>query len=110
MRRRHERFQKTSFFSESKRYNIHTMNFEFDPAKSAANQEKHGIDFRRAQALWDDTDLIEIPAKIEDEPRYLVIGRIDGKHWSGVITYRSDAIRIISVRRSRVEEIAIYES
>lgn len=86
------------------------MDFEFDPDKSAANLLKHGIDFRRAQVLWDDPDLIEIPAKIEDEPRYLVIGRIDGKHWSGVITYRSELIRIISVRRSRAEEIAIYES
>ncbi len=85
------------------------MTFEFDPDKSAANLQKHGIDFRRAQALWDDPDLIEIPARTEDEPRSLVIGRIDGKHWSGVITYRSDAIRIISVRRSRAEEIAIYE-
>lgn len=85
------------------------MNFEFDPDKSAANLQKHGIDFRRAQALWDDPDLIEIPAKTEDEPRYVVIGKIDDKHWSGVITYRSDVIRIISVRRSRAEEIAIYE-
>jgi uncharacterized DUF497 family protein len=86
------------------------MSFEFDPDKSVANLQKHGIDFRRAQALWVDPDLIEIPAKTEDEPRYLVIGKIDGKHWSGVITYRSDVIRIISVRRSREEEIAIYES
>ena len=31
------------------------------------------------------------------------------KHWS-VITYRSDKIRIISVRRSRTEEVNIYES
>jgi hypothetical protein len=86
------------------------MSFEFDPDKNATNQQKHGIDFRQAQALWIDPDLIEIPAKTEDEPRYLVIGMIDGKHWSGVITYRSDVIRIISVRRSRAEEIAIYES
>lgn len=86
------------------------MGFEFDPAKSAANLSKHGIDFERAQLLWNDPDMLEIPAKTEDEPRFLVIGRIEGKHWSGVITYRSDTIRIISVRRSRPEEIAIYES
>lgn len=85
------------------------MTFEFNPEKGAATLQKHGIDFRRAQALWDDPDLIEIPAKTEDEPRYLVIDKIDGKHWSGVITYRSDAIRIVSVCRSRPEEIAIYE-
>ena len=44
-----------------------------------------------------------------DEPRYLVIGRIAAKHWSAVITYRSESIRIISVRRSRPEEVALYE-
>jgi len=85
------------------------MNFEFDPEKSAANKLKHGIDFLEAQALWDDPDLIEIPAKTTDEPRFLIIGTVDGKHWSGVITYRGDNVRIISVRRSRSEEVAIYE-
>jgi uncharacterized DUF497 family protein len=86
------------------------MEFEFDPRKSAANKRKHGIDFVEAQALWDDPDLIEIPARTEDEPRFLVVGMIVGKHWSGVITYRDDNIRIISVRRSRKEEVEIYES
>jgi uncharacterized protein len=70
---------------------------------------KHGIDFCEAQALWDDPDFIEIPAITADEPRFLVIGKIDGRHWSGVITYRGDSVRIISVRRSRKEEVNIYE-
>jgi uncharacterized DUF497 family protein len=84
--------------------------FEFDEGKSRANREKHGIDFVQAQAIWNDLDLIEIPALTVDEPRFLVIGRIDGKHWSAVVTYRSENIRLISVRRSRSEEVAIYES
>jgi len=86
------------------------MNFEFDPEKSDANKLKHGIDFIEAQELWDDMDLLEIPAKTTDEPRFLVIGRIDEAHWTGIITYRSDNIRIISVRRARKEEIELYES
>ncbi len=86
------------------------MLFEFDPKKSEANKQKHGLDFNEAQALWDDPDLIEIPVQTIDEPRYLVIGLISGKNWSGVITYRGDKIRIISVRRSRKEEVEIYES
>jgi uncharacterized protein len=86
------------------------MEFEFDPTKSEANKKKHGIDFVEAQALWDDPDLIEVPAIVEDEPRFLVVGKIAGKHWSGVITYRGGRIRIISVRRSRDEEVMIYES
>lgn len=84
--------------------------FEFDERKSQANLRKHGIDFVEAQELWVDSNLIEIPAKTSDEPRFLVIGRIKDKHWSAVVTPRDDSIRIICVRRSRAEEVAIYES
>ncbi len=86
------------------------MHFEFDPAKSTANQSKHGIDFVAAQALWEDTNMLEVPAKVIGENRHLVIGKIEGKLWSAVITYRKDTIRIISVRRSRKEEIEAYET
>ena len=86
------------------------MEFEFDPKKSEINKQKHGIDFIEAQLLWEDIDLIEIQARTSDEPRYLVIGTISGKHWSGVITYRGEKTRIISVRQSRKEEVEIYES
>lgn len=96
-------------------YNIYTqegqerVEFEFDHDKSGANREKHGIDFVEAQSLWRDPLRIEIPARTEDEPRWLVIGRVGGKHWSAVVTYRGERIRIISVRRSRNEEVDIYE-
>jgi len=86
------------------------MNFEFDPKKSVSNKNKHGIDFVEAQELWNDVDLFEIPAKTTDEARFLVIGKIDEKHWTGIITYRKDNIRIISVRCARNEEIELYES
>jgi hypothetical protein len=85
------------------------MDFELDAGKSAANNAKHGIDFIDAQALWLDDMRIEIPARTADEPRFLVVGVIGDRHWSAVITYRSGRIRLISVRRSRPEEIAIYE-
>lgn len=84
--------------------------FEFDSKKSQSNKDKHGIDFEEAKAIWEDPDLLEVRAKSDDEPRILVIGRIGEKHWSAVITYREDNIRIISVRRSRETEVAIYES
>ena len=86
------------------------MEFEFDTKKNEKNKIKHGIDFYEAQSLWDDPDFIEIPLKTSDEPRFLVIGKISEKHWSGIITYRRDKIRIISVRRARKEEVDIYES
>ena len=91
-------------------YILYTMNFEFDPKKSDSNKNKHGIDFLEAQALWNDFDLLEIPAKTTDEVRFVVIGKIEAKHWTGIITYRNGNIRIISVRRARNEEIELYES
>nr|WP_235675765.1 BrnT family toxin [Aliivibrio fischeri] len=60
--------------------------------------------------LCDRTDLIEIPVNTYDEPRYIVIAMLNGKHWTGVITYRGQNIRIISVRRSRKGEVKVYES
>ena len=85
------------------------MEFEFDPAKSASNLEKHGIDFTAVQALWEDVMRAEVPARTADEERWLVIGQIEGKHWSVVVTYRGQRVRIISARRSRKEETALYE-
>jgi uncharacterized DUF497 family protein len=86
------------------------IQFEFDEEKSQSNLNKHGIDFYAAQELWKDPDLLEIKAQSEDEPRYLIIGRIMIGHWSAVITYRSEKIRLISVRRSRKKEVELYES
>ena len=86
------------------------MGFEYDPVKSAENKRKHGIDFDTALQLWSDDAMVEIPAKVVDEVRWLVIGKIADKHWSAVITRRGENVRLISVRRSRVEEVALYES
>lgn len=86
------------------------LSFEFDAAKSQANLAKHGIDFIQAQRIWDDPDFVEVNAKSVDEPRALVIGRVDRKYWSAVITYRDGNIRLISARRSRQTEVALYES
>ena len=85
------------------------MRFEFDERKSRANKVKHGIDFVEAQALWLDEDLLRIAARASDETRFVVIGRIGGKHWSAVVTYRGETIRLISVRRSRAREMQAYE-
>jgi uncharacterized DUF497 family protein len=86
------------------------MEVEFDAAKSAANKTKHGIDFDEANALWSDPHRIEVPARTSVETRFLVIGMIGMRHWSAVITYRGEKVRIISVRPSRREEVKLYES
>ena len=82
--------------------------FDFDPVKSAANREKHGIDFNAAQALW------TAAAYVQDLPylgeaREMRTGAIDGRLWSAVYTMRRSAVRLISVRRARRKEVEDYE-
>lgn len=84
--------------------------FEYDQSKSLANLAKHGIDFLVAQQLWNDPEALEVKAKSDDEERFIVIGLIEDKHWSAIVTYRNDSIRLISVRRSRKQEVLLYES
>ena len=84
--------------------------FEFDPAKSAANQTKHGIDFHDAQALWDDNDLIALgQVGYDGETRHFFVGTIGSTRWTAIVTYRGERIRIISVRRARRSEEMAYE-
>lgn len=85
------------------------MKFEYDENKSLSNYKKHGIDFEEAKALWEDDRLLEIQVWSEPEKRFICIGKIGKKHWSAIITYRSNHIRIISVRRSRKEEENLYD-
>jgi uncharacterized DUF497 family protein len=85
------------------------MEFEFDALKSRSNKAKHGIDFSEAQAIWGDPNRLEIPAKTTDEKRWLVIAEIRHKRWTVIFTIRGQKIRIISARRSREEEVKLYE-
>lgn len=83
--------------------------FVFDPLKSKASESKHGIDFLEAQRLWDDPQCVVFAAKTEGEPRWLLIGRLRGRHWVAVFTIRGRIIRLISVRRARSKEVARYD-
>ena len=85
------------------------MKFEFDPEKSEANKTKHGIDFVEGQALWEDPDRLQLPARTQGEPRLMLIGRIGDRHWSAIFTIRENRTRIISIRRSRTREVEQYE-
>jgi hypothetical protein len=87
------------------------MIFEYDDNKSRSNEQKHGVNFEDAKALWDDPYAFEIAAiSNEEESRFLVLGRIGSKNYTAIITYRQKNIRIISVRKSREKEIQLYES
>ncbi len=89
------------------------MEFEYDRRKSNSNKKKHGIDFEEVQELWNDRFVIKVPSKqlANGETRFLYIGLIGTKYWTAITTYREPNLtRIISARRSRKQEIELYES
>lgn len=83
--------------------------FEWDPEKDRRNLEKHGIDFAHARALWRGPVLEKLTKSGNDKERYAVFGTIDGLHWTAIVTYRGEKIRIISVRRSRKRGVEEYD-
>ncbi len=86
------------------------VEFQYDLNKSASNKEKHGIDFEEAKNLWIDPDRLVIPARSDDEERFALLATYYDRVWAAFFTLRDQTIRIISVRRARKAEAAIYES
>lgn len=86
------------------------MDFEYDLNKSNINKEKHGVDFIEGKAIWKDKNLFIIPLQYPSEPRFIAVGKLKMKHYTAIFTYRSDKIRLISIRRSRKEEVKLYEN
>ena len=88
------------------------MNFEYDKTKSSMNKSKHNIDFEEAQELWEDPYSFELPSSQNaDEERFLVLGQIDSKNYTAIITYRDmQMLELFLLDRSREKESKLYES
>ena len=88
------------------------MVFIWDPRKAAANLRKHGIDFREAVTVLDDT-LSTTFSDIDHsglEQRYLTIGVSSRKRVLVVAhTEENELIRIITARRATRHERKFYE-
>ena len=78
--------------------------------RAITNARKHGMDFQMAKLLWLDEKRIVIPARSSTETREAIIAQLDGVLWTAIYTMRGPAIRIISVRRSRDEEVKGYNN
>lgn len=86
------------------------MEFEYDAAKNARNESKHGVNFEQAKSLWLDEDRLAVPARGDSGERWALLGRMEDKLWVMFYTHRGDRVRIISVRRARPKEEKFYES
>lgn len=88
------------------------MRERFDPAKDAANREKHGCSLAFGDRIFNDDDHLIVPSirEMDGEERFKVIGLVEGKLWTGVFVWRDDLPRFISVRRSNSGEGRSYHS
>jgi hypothetical protein len=84
------------------------VKFDWDPVKSAGNESKHGLSLASATTLWAGP-VIVLPSRNPGEVQHLAIGLIEGQHWTVVYAPRDGMIRLISARRSRNNEKAIYQ-
>ena len=87
------------------------MTYEWDPAKAAANAEKHGVDFADAViALEDDRALTIADPDSDDEDRFVSLGMDPvGRLLVTVFTMRNDSVRVISSRKASKAERNRYE-
>ena len=90
------------------------IRFEWDEAKNRSNKNKHGIDFKTAQLVFEDPHCISFVERVSDgEERWHAIGSIENIIVIVVVhTYREEAfdevIRIISARRATRHERKLY--
>ena len=77
------------------------MAIEFDPGKTAANLDKHGVSLARASDL-------EVEARVMDhrfeEARFRAYGLIDGAPYCLAYAIRDGVVRAISLRRAHQKE------
>ena len=83
--------------------------FEFDPAKNAANRLKHGVAFAEVATCFQDSRALLIEDPAEGEARWLVIGLSErGRHLTVCFTLRGEVPRLISARKATARERASY--
>jgi len=85
------------------------MKLEFDPAKNARNIRERGISFERFADMDLNTAIaVEDARSHYGERRVRLFGMIEDRLHVGVITYRGEKVRVISLRRANQREERTY--
>jgi uncharacterized DUF497 family protein len=90
-----------------------SLTFEWDPAKAAANLQKHRVTFEEAATVFGDALSLTIADEIHSrsEERFATMGQSTaGRLLVVVHTVREDTIRIIGARVATARERRDYES
>ena len=84
--------------------------FEWDDAKAAANFAKHKVSFHAARWAFADVFAVEREDDTEDygEPRFNLLGMVEGRVLFVAYTVRGEIIRIISACEAEPYERRLY--
>jgi len=88
------------------------LQFEWDPAKAAANFDKHGVTFAEASTVFADPLSVTIadPCHSQGEPRFVIFGMSKrGRILAVLHTERGERVRLISARLASRRERSVYE-
>lgn len=86
------------------------MDFEWDDAKRESNLDKHGLDFRFVDELFNGRAMVTLDSPRGEEMRFRSICEWSGLHLAVIWTLRDEARRIISLRRARDGEKRAYQT
>jgi uncharacterized protein len=82
--------------------------FEWDDAKAAANEKKHGVTFVEAATVFDDVDFL-VNVDPRDSARFIAVGFSSAARVLVVVhATRAERIRLISARRATLPEERFY--
>ena len=85
------------------------MRIEFDPAKDAENQARHGVSLALARELDWDAALVWVDARFEyDELRMIALAPRANTLYYIAFVERGNRRRIISLRRATRHEVKHY--
>lgn len=86
-----------------------SMQIEFDPAKDASNQEKHGLSLALAAQLDWDASLVWVDDRHEyGELRMIALAPDSGILYYVAFVDRGETRRIISLRKANRREVKHY--
>ncbi|MBI1776037.1 MAG: BrnT family toxin [Proteobacteria bacterium] len=96
-----------------RRYSVRRLpqgehDFEWDPAKSDVNFEKHGLDLAAARQIFQGRVLVRQDTRKRGEVVHQALGEFAGHVIFAVYTMRAGRCRLISARFATAEEAALY--
>lgn len=80
------------------------MDFEYDPAKDAANDAKHGVPLAVGRIVIENRVGDVRDPRDHGEVRRIAYGSVNGRLFVCVYTLRGNACRLISVRKANRRE------